>query len=112
MRQVIASAEVGDDAFGADPSVKPLEKVAAERLGKQVALYVPSGTMSNLIAIGVHCRRGDEAICGNQAHIFLYEGGGANAYMGTENRVRAVTNLHISSHDVDYAVSSIRALLS
>ncbi|ETI33810.1 hypothetical protein F442_19334 [Phytophthora nicotianae P10297] len=82
MRQVIAAAEVGDDVFGADPSVKRLEKVAAERLGKPAALYVPSGTMSNLIAIGTHCRRGDEVICGDKAHIFLYEGGGASAYMG------------------------------
>ncbi|KAL4099309.1 hypothetical protein PRIC1_007149 [Phytophthora ramorum] len=82
MRQVIAAAEVGDAVFGADPSVNRLEKVAAERLGKAAALYVPSGTMSNLIAIGAHCRRGDEVICGDKAHIFLYEGGGASAYMG------------------------------
>uniref|UniRef100_M4BAC3 Aromatic amino acid beta-eliminating lyase/threonine aldolase domain-containing protein n=1 Tax=Hyaloperonospora arabidopsidis (strain Emoy2) TaxID=559515 RepID=M4BAC3_HYAAE len=64
MRQVIAAAK--------------LEKLAAERLGKEAALYVPSGTMSNLIAIGTHCSRGDEIICGNRAHIFLYEGGGAS----------------------------------
>ncbi|EEY64304.1 L-allo-threonine aldolase [Phytophthora infestans T30-4] len=82
MRQVIAAAEVGDDMFGADPSVKRLEKVAAEQLGKAAALYVPSGTMSNLIAIGTHCRRGDEVICGDKSHIFLYEGAGASAYMG------------------------------
>uniref|UniRef100_A0AAV1US74 Aromatic amino acid beta-eliminating lyase/threonine aldolase domain-containing protein n=1 Tax=Peronospora matthiolae TaxID=2874970 RepID=A0AAV1US74_9STRA len=82
MRQVIAAAKVGDDVFGTDPSVKQLEKLAAERLGKEAALYVPSGTMSNLIAIGTHCSRGDEVICGNRAHIFLYEGGGASAYMG------------------------------
>ncbi|KAE8876098.1 L-allo-threonine aldolase [Phytophthora fragariae] len=82
MRQVIAAADVGDAVFGADPSVNRLEKVAAERLGKPAALYVPSGTMSNLIAIGTHCRRGDEVICGDKAHIFLYEGGGASAYMG------------------------------
>lgn len=78
MRQVIAAAEVGDDMFGADPSVKRLEKVAAEQLGKAAALYVPSGTMSNLIAIGTHCRRGDEVICGDKSHIFLYEGAGAS----------------------------------
>ncbi|KAI9911153.1 hypothetical protein PsorP6_009428 [Peronosclerospora sorghi] len=82
MRQVMAAADVGDDVLGADPSVKRLEDVAAARLGKAAALYVPSGTMANLIAIGTHCRRGDEVICGNRSHIFLYEGGGANAYMG------------------------------
>ncbi|RLN52412.1 hypothetical protein BBJ29_009708 [Phytophthora kernoviae] len=82
MRKVIASSEVGDAVYGADPSVNELEKVAAERLGKQAALYVPSGTMANLIAIGAHCRRGDEVICGDKAHIFMFEGGGANAYMG------------------------------
>ncbi|OWZ14999.1 L-allo-threonine aldolase [Phytophthora megakarya] len=82
MRQAIAAAEVGDDVYGADPTVNRLEHVAAERLGKQGALYVPSGTMANLIAIGTHCRRGDEVICGDKAHIFVYEGGGASAYMG------------------------------
>ncbi|KAG7401758.1 putative low-specificity L-threonine aldolase 1 [Phytophthora boehmeriae] len=82
MRKVIASAEVGDAVYGADPSVNLLEKVAAERLGKQAGLYVPSGTMANLMAIGVHCRRGDEVICGDKAHIFMYEGGGASAFMG------------------------------
>ncbi|RLN58409.1 hypothetical protein BBJ29_005578 [Phytophthora kernoviae] len=82
MRKVIASAEVGDAVYGADPSVNRLEKVAAERLGKQAAIYVPSGTMANLIAIGTHCRRGDEVICGDKAHIFMYEGGGASAHMG------------------------------
>ncbi|CAH0475523.1 unnamed protein product [Peronospora belbahrii] len=107
MRQVIAVADVGDDVFGTDPSVKQLEKVAAQRLGKQAALYVPSGTMSNLIAIGAHCRRGDEVICGNQAHIFQYEGGGANAYMGVS--LHTVPNqldgtLHIK--DINQAIRS------
>lgn len=93
MRQVIAAAEVGDAVFGLDPSVNQLEKVAAERLGKPAALYVPSGTMSNLIAIGTHCRRGEEVICGDKAHIFLYEGAGASAYMGV--------SLHTVPNQVD-----------
>ncbi|KAG7387794.1 putative low-specificity L-threonine aldolase 1 [Phytophthora pseudosyringae] len=106
MRQVIAAAEVGDDVFGADPSVKRLEKVAAERLGKPAALYVPSGTMSNLIAIGAHCRRGDEVICGDKAHIFLYEGGGANAYMGVS--LHTVPNRPDGMLDIQDIHSAVR----
>ncbi|DBA04847.1 TPA: hypothetical protein N0F65_004484 [Lagenidium giganteum] len=81
MREIIAAAEVGDDVFNADPTVKKLEARAAELLGKEAALYVPSGTMANLIAVGVHCRRGDEVILGDKSHIFMYEGHGASAYM-------------------------------
>ncbi|TMW55905.1 hypothetical protein Poli38472_008553 [Pythium oligandrum] len=82
MRDVIAAAPVGDDVSGADPSVNELQRFVAELLGMPAALYVPSGTMGNLIAIGAHCRRGDEIILGNKSHIFMYEGGGASAYMG------------------------------
>ncbi|KAJ0405567.1 hypothetical protein P43SY_009616 [Pythium insidiosum] len=82
MREVIASAPVGDDVFGTDPSVNALQEFAAELLGKPAALFVPSGTMGNLIAVGVHCRRGDEIILGDKSHIFMYEGAGSSAYMG------------------------------
>ncbi|TMW55906.1 hypothetical protein Poli38472_008554 [Pythium oligandrum] len=86
MREVIATAVVGDDVFGADPSVNDLQQYAAELLGKEAALFVPSGTMANLIAVGAHCRRGDEIILGDKAHIVTYEGGGASAYMGVSFR--------------------------
>ncbi|EEY64305.1 L-allo-threonine aldolase [Phytophthora infestans T30-4] len=79
MRKAMAAAKVGDDVYGLDPTVKQLQKVMASMLGKEEAMFVPSGTMSNLIAIGTHCQRGDEVICGNKSHIFTYEGG---AYMG------------------------------
>lgn len=82
MRKAIAAAQVGDDVYGMDPTVKQLEKVVANLLGKEAAMFVPSGTMSNLIAMGTHCNRGDEVICGNKSHIFCYEGANASAYMG------------------------------
>mmetsp|Transcript_39581 Transcript_39581/g.65304 ORF Transcript_39581/g.65304 Transcript_39581/m.65304 type:complete len:374 (-) Transcript_39581:278-1399(-) len=82
MRQCIQQAAVGDDVFGDDPTVKHLEAYAAELLGKNAAMFVPSGTMSNLIAVGTHCQRSTEVILGHDAHIFRYEGGGASAFMG------------------------------
>ncbi len=76
MRRAIAEAEVGDDVFGDDPTVNRLEAVVAERLGKQAALFVPSGTQSNLCALMAHCGRGDEYIAGESAHTYRYEAGG------------------------------------
>lgn len=73
----MAAAEVGDDVYGEDPSVNRLQKFAAELTGKEAGLFVPSGTMSNLVALLAHCRRGDEYIVGQQAHTYKYEGGGA-----------------------------------
>ncbi|GLU30925.1 low-specificity L-threonine aldolase [Trinickia caryophylli] len=77
MRQAIANAEVGDDVFGDDPTVKQLEAHTAEVLGKEAALFVPSGTQSNLIALMAHCERGDEYIVGQEAHCYRWEAGGA-----------------------------------
>jgi threonine aldolase len=82
MRQAMASAEVGDDVYGEDPTVNRLEAAAAERLGKQAAMFVPSGTMGNLAAILTHCNRGEEIILGDQSHSFVYEAGGAAALGG------------------------------
>ncbi len=77
MRQAMAAAEVGDDVFGDDPTVNRLQELAAETLGKEAALFVPSGTQSNLVAILAHCQRGDEYIVGDTAHTYRYEAGGA-----------------------------------
>jgi threonine aldolase len=77
MRAAMASAEVGDDVFGDDPTVKRLEARMAELIGKEAALFVPSGTQSNLIALMTHCERGDEYIVGQQAHAYRWEAGGA-----------------------------------
>ncbi|MCS7207236.1 MAG: low-specificity L-threonine aldolase [Dehalococcoidia bacterium] len=82
MRQAMAAAEVGDDVWGEDPTVNRLEAMAAERLGKEAALFTASGTMSNLLAVLTWCRRGDEIIVGDQSHMFLNEVGGASALGG------------------------------
>jgi threonine aldolase len=84
MREAMAEAEVGDDVYRDDLTVNKLEDLAAEMLGKEAALFVPSGTMGNLIALLVHCQRGDEVIVGNQSHIYLNEAGGMSALGGIQ----------------------------
>jgi len=76
MRKAMAGAEVGDDVYGDDPTVNRLEGLAAEILGTEAALFLPSGTQSNLCALLAHCERGDEYIVGQLAHTFKYEAGG------------------------------------
>lgn len=90
MRQAMAGAEVGDDVLGDDPTVQALEAAAAERVGKAAALYMPSGTMANLVALLTHCGRGDEAIVGSQSHILHHEAAGAAALGGIN--LRPVSN--------------------
>ena len=82
MRQAMAEAPVGDDVHGEDPTINRLQDLAAEMLGKEAALFVPSGTMGNLAAILTHCNRGDEAIMGHLSHTFLFEAGGCAALGG------------------------------
>jgi threonine aldolase len=77
MRKVMANAEVGDDVYGEDPTVNRLEALAADMLGTEAAIYVSSGTQSNLLAIMSHCQRGDEYIVGQTAHTYHSEAGGA-----------------------------------
>ena len=77
MRDVMYTAEVGDDVYGEDPTVNRLESISADLLGTQEALFTSSGTQANLLALMTHCERGDEYIAGQQAHTFKYEGGGA-----------------------------------
>jgi len=77
MRAAMASAEVGDDVFGDDPTALRLEATAAQTLGKEAALFLPSGTQSNLVALMAHCGRGDEYIVGQGAHCYRWEAGGA-----------------------------------
>lgn len=84
MRRVMAEAEVGDDVFRDDPTVDRLEELAAGMLGKEAGLFVSSGTQSNLCALLTHCGRGDEYIVGQQAHTYIYEGGGAAALGGIQ----------------------------
>ena len=82
MRDAIARAEVGDSVYGEDPTVNKLQDVAAEMIGKEAALFVPTGTMGNLVSILTHCKRGDEVILGKRSHTFLNEAGGISALGG------------------------------
>jgi threonine aldolase len=84
MREAMAEAEVGDDVYRDDPTVNRLEELAAEMLGKEASLFVPSGTMGNLIALLVHCQRGHEVIVGSLSHIYLNEAGGMSALGGIQ----------------------------
>ncbi|MCD0503971.1 low-specificity L-threonine aldolase [Bordetella petrii] len=77
MLQAMATAPVGDDVMGDDPTVQRLQQAVAERAGKEAGLFFPSGTQSNLAALMAHCGRGDEYLVGQQAHTYKYEGGGA-----------------------------------
>ncbi|MCL4111426.1 UNVERIFIED_CONTAM: hypothetical protein GTU68_024781 [Idotea baltica] len=84
MRGAMAHAEVGDDVLGDDPTVRRLEELSAEMLGKEAALFTPSSTQSNLIALLTHCGRGDEAIVGQEAHNYLFEAGGSAVLGGIQ----------------------------
>ncbi|MCZ6829528.1 MAG: low-specificity L-threonine aldolase [Gammaproteobacteria bacterium] len=77
MREAMATAEVGDDVYGEDPTVNRLESTLAEQAGMEAGLFCPSGTQSNLLALLAHCERGDEYIVGQDAHTYQLEGGGA-----------------------------------
>src|SRR6476661_7164467 len=76
MLDAMFNAPVGDDVFGEDPSINALESKAAKLFGMEAALFCPSGTMTNQIAIKCHTQPGDEVICDESAHIYQYEGGG------------------------------------
>lgn len=84
MRRAMATADVGDDVYGEDPTARRLEERAAEVLGHERALFVSSGTMGNQIALMLHCRRGDEVIVGENAHCKIYESGAAGALAGVQ----------------------------
>jgi threonine aldolase len=86
MRAAMSAAEVGDDVFGEDPTVNRLEERVADVLGKEAALFVPSGTMSNQIAVKVHTQPGDELICDVNCHIYNYEAGGPAVLSGVTCR--------------------------
>ncbi|ACL24190.1 low-specificity L-threonine aldolase [Chloroflexus aggregans] len=82
MRAAMADAVLGDDVYGEDPTVNALERLAAEMVGKEAAVLVPSGTMGNLAALLAHCQRGQRVILGSESHIYHYEAGGASALGG------------------------------
>ena len=86
MREAMAEAEMGDDVYMDDPTVNALQEKAASMLGKEDAIFVPSGTMGNLLALLVHCQRGDEVIVGDKSHIYINEAGGMSALGGIHPR--------------------------
>ena len=86
MRRAMAEAEVDDHVIGTDPTVAKLEAATAERLGKEAALFVPSGTMANLVAVRVHCHPGDELVCEASSHVIVYEQAGYAQIAGVAAR--------------------------
>jgi len=107
MREAMYRAELGDDVFGEDPTVNRLEAMSAERMGKEAALFVVSGTMGNLVAMLTHCGRGDEVIMGDRSHTFLNEQGGISTLGGVH--VRTVPNLPNGMLDPAVVEKAIRA---
>lgn len=104
MRDAMATARVGDDVFGEDPTIAELEAEAAAFLGKDAAMFVPSGTMANQIAIHVHCRPGDELICEERSHVYYYEGGSIARLSGTQVRTIRAPSGFPTPEDVRAAV--------
>lgn len=106
MRAAMAEAEVGDDVFGDDPTVARLERATAELLGKPAAVFVTSGTQSNLCGLLAHCGRGDEYIVGDHAHSYWYEAGGA-AVLGSI-QPQPVRMLDDGALDLDHVAAVIK----
>jgi len=84
MRRAMAEADVGDDVYGEDPTAHKLERTIADLLGKEAALFVPTGTMANQIALLLHCRPGDEVVVGEGTHCMAFESGAAAAWAGVQ----------------------------
>jgi threonine aldolase len=105
MRRAMAEAEVGDDVYGEDPTVRLLEEEAAAALGVEAALLVPSGTMGNQIALRLHSRRGGEVICETDSHVMLYEMSGLAALSGLMPRALPSRDGLPSVEAVDAAIS-------
>jgi threonine aldolase len=101
MRQAMVAAEVGDDVFGEDPTVRELERRVAALLGKEAALFVPSGTMANQIAVGVHARPGDELLVADTSHVYVWEGGGIARLWGVTPRPIEVDGGLLSVADLE-----------
>jgi threonine aldolase len=106
MLEAMATAELGDDVLGDDPTVQRLEALAARQMGKEAALFTASGTMSNFLALLSHCQRGDEVIVGDESHILHYEVGGAFALGGLG--LRPVSNDARGRLDVNHLLRAIR----
>lgn len=105
MLEAMMQAKVGDDIFGEDPSINQLESMSAAIFGMEAALFCPSGTMSNQIAIKCHVQPGDEVICDKLSHVYLYEGGGIAANSGSSVRLLEGNRGRITAEMVAEAIN-------
>lgn len=105
MLEAMMTAKVGDDVFGEDPSINALEAMAARLFGMEAALYCPSGTMSNQIAIKCHTQPGDEVVCEKSAHVYVYEGGGIAFNSGSQVRALEGDRGRITAEQVSLAIN-------
>ncbi len=106
MRRAMYEAEVGDDVYGEDPTINRLEELAAEKVGMEKALFVPSGTMGNQIAVMAHTERGDEIILESEAHIYYYEVGGITALAGVQPRLVPGKHGIVNKEDIEKVLRS------
>lgn len=104
MRRAVFEAEVGDDVYGQDPTVNRLQELAAEMIGKEAAMLVPSGTMGNQIAVLTHCRPGTEIILEADSHIYYYEAAAASVFAGVQPRPLPGTRGSLSAKLVEWAI--------
>ena len=104
MRRAMLAAPLGDDVLGDDPTVNKLEEIAAARLGKEASVFLPSGTMGNLIGIAVNARQGEEVIADSESHVFLYEGAGAAAIAGVQIQQIATPAGIMSPQQIEAAI--------
>ncbi|WP_018133494.1 low-specificity L-threonine aldolase [Effusibacillus pohliae] len=107
MRKAMAEAELGDDVYGEDPTVNRLEELAAEKLGKEAALFVTSGTQGNQVAILSHARAGEEIILEADSHIFFYEAAAASALAGVQTRTIAGVRGVMDPREVERAIRGV-----
>lgn len=110
MLEAMQNAEVGDDVFGEDPTVNALEDKAAKIFGHEAGIFCPSGTMTNQIAINVHTSPGDEVICSDFSHIYLYEGGGIARNSGSSVRLLSGNNGRITADQVAQSINDPEAV--
>jgi threonine aldolase len=107
MREAMATADVGDDVYGEDPTVNRLQEMAADLMGMEAGLFVASGTMGNLTGILAHCQRGDEIIVGSKNHVFLHEAGGVSVLGGVHSyQLHNQTDGSLALEDIAAAIRS------
>jgi threonine aldolase len=106
MLEAMMNAKVGDDVFGEDPSINELEKKAADMFGMEAALFCPSGTMTNQIAIKCHTQPGDEIICDKLSHIYQYEGGGIAFNSGCSVNLIDGDNGRVTAEQVEASINN------